>query len=631
MKHRKVVALVAAAAGLASLAIAGPASAATFTVNFAADASDPTINGTCDVGGGACTLRAAIQEANANVGPTDLINFAIPGAGPHTLGLTSELPLITQPVTINGYSQPGAAPNTARIGTNADLRIVLDGSGLVEANGFGVQGGGTTIRGLDIRGFNEDTPALFDGGGIVFFNLAANTGNRVTGNFIGTNVAGTAAVRNESGGVLAFNAARVTVGGNSPAERNLISGNGRDGVSLSSENDVEGNLIGVAADGASPLGNGQSGVEISGSDNTVGGAVPNVIANNGLDGITLFTGAGNRFTRNSIFDNGGLGIDLDNEIANNGVTPNDPGDADTGDNNLQNYPELQKATNGSGATTVQGSLSSTPGQSFEVHFYASPAADPSGFGEGRSFLGEISVSDSDGDGAIPLTFVSSPALSAGQRVTATATSAGGDTSEFSNAVTVNTPPSAAPDSFSTPEDTALSVPDGEGDLLANDADADGNAFSAALVEGPAHGTVELGADGSFTYSPQANFHGDDSFRYLVSDGTDESAPATVAVSVASVNDLPVVTALVPKSGSKTKDHTPKVRALATDTESELAKGDLRLSIDGKRKKGFSYKTASDKLRWTADPLAAGAHKVKVVAEDADGGRTKRSWKFKVTG
>jgi VCBS repeat-containing protein len=313
------------------------------------------------------------------------------------------------------------------------------------------------------------------------------------------------------------------------------------------------------------------------------------------------------------------------------VTPNDPGDADTGVNNLQNFPELQRATNGNGSTTVQGSLSSTPGQSFDVHFYASPAADPSGFGEGRRFLGETSVSDGDGDGAIPLTFLTSPALSSGQRVTATATSAGGDTSEFSNAVTVNTPPSATPDAFTTPEDTQLSVPDGDGDVLGNDADADGNAISAALVEGPAQGTLELGADGSFTYTPAADFHGEDAFRYLASDGTDASAPTTVAISVGSVNDLPVITPQAPKAGSRTKDRTPKVKARAADTESDLTKGALRLSIDGERKKGFSYKAASDKLKWTADRLAVGAHKVKLTAEDADGGRAKESWKFKVTG
>lgn len=286
-----------AASALGCLGFASSASAATFTVNIAADVNDPTPDGTCDNGGGGCALREAIQEANANGVPGDLINFAISGAGPHTLALPTELPMITQPVTINGYSQPGAAPNTAQTGTNADLRIVLDGSGLIEGNGFAVQGGGTTIRGLVIRGFKEDNIALLDGGGIVFFNLAANTGNRVTGNFIGTNTAGTAAVPNETGGVLAFGAARVTVGGNTLAERNLISGNTADGVSASSENDVRGNLIGVAADGVSPLGNGQSGVQISGDGNTVGGAVPNVIAFNGSDGITQFSGTGNRFVR----------------------------------------------------------------------------------------------------------------------------------------------------------------------------------------------------------------------------------------------------------------------------------------------------------------------------------------------
>src|SRR6266498_1445379 len=101
----------------------------TFVVNTAADADD----GLCSSAVSGCTLREAINAANANAG-TDTINFNIPGAGVKTIHLTSNLPTITAPVTIDGYTQGIAHPNTVTFGDDALLLIELDGSNDSNAN-----------------------------------------------------------------------------------------------------------------------------------------------------------------------------------------------------------------------------------------------------------------------------------------------------------------------------------------------------------------------------------------------------------------------------------------------------------------------------------------------------------------
>ena len=81
---------------------------------------------------------------------------------------------------------------------------------------------------------------------------------------------------------------------------------------------------------------------------------------------------------------------------------------------------------------------------------------------------------------------------------------------------VNDAPVAANDAYTTDEDTPLTRP--APGVLANDTDVDGATLTAVLVTGPAHGTLALNADGSFTYTPAANFNGSDSFTYQASDG-----------------------------------------------------------------------------------------------------------------
>ncbi|QOV89384.1 tandem-95 repeat protein [Humisphaera borealis] len=102
---------------------------------------------------------------------------------------------------------------------------------------------------------------------------------------------------------------------------------------------------------------------------------------------------------------------------------------------------------------------------------------------------------------------------------------------------VNDAPVAADDVYTTAEDQPLNI--SAPGLLSNDSDADGDPLTAGIVTGPAHGTVSLNADGSFTYTPAANYNGPDSFTYRASDGTLSSSAATVSLTVSAVNDTPV--------------------------------------------------------------------------------------------
>lgn len=399
-----------------SASAAPVASPGVFPVNSTLDLSDACPgDGVCAAAGTCldplppCTLRAAIEEANATPGP-HTISFTIAG----TIQPLFQLPTITQPfVTTDGPTPPGD--------------IVLDGSlaGL-GANGLVIQTSNTTVRGLVIHGF--------DGNGIV---IQGGTGNTIAGNFIGTNVTGNAPVPNQAAGVLISNAPDNTVGGATAAQGNLISGNAGEGVVLlgadATGNSLQRNLIGTQADGASALGNGAAGVFLdeNPSDNSIG--PNNTIAYNGGDGVWVRSGTGNTIKTNSIFTNTELGIDLGTD---NTVTPNDEYDPDAGANNLQNFPVLTSAS----STTTGGVLDSTPNTTFTIQFFSSPTlvgCDPSGFGEGQTFLGQASL-PTDGSGHV--FFTAGFSLPDGNFVTATATDPYGNTSEFSNCIEVPSAP-----------------------------------------------------------------------------------------------------------------------------------------------------------------------------------------------
>jgi|RhiMetdeSRZDD1v2_1073273.scaffolds.fasta_scaffold06186_7 IPT/TIG domain-containing protein/S-layer family protein len=267
-------------AGLAAFLFAAPLAAATFTVTNTNDS-------------GAGSLRQAILDANAAVG-ADTIVFSITGSGVHTIAPPSALPLITEAVTIDGYTQSGASPNSnpPDQGTNAAIRIEIDGTGAGSSSDAAVlkiasTGSATVIRGLAINR------------GHAGIRVDGADGVHIEGCFIGTDPAGATAAGNVVGGlVITSGATNVTVGGNTPAARNLISGNGVDEIVIGLENGnggaghvIAGNLIGTDATGTVSLSGAQGGIEVIGnySNVRVGGTAPaerNVISGN-FSGVRL--------------------------------------------------------------------------------------------------------------------------------------------------------------------------------------------------------------------------------------------------------------------------------------------------------------------------------------------------------
>jgi titin len=320
MNARTGLRLAAVTCFVVLLAPVAPARAATsFTVTTTADS-------------GSGSLRDAITASNGTIGP-NTIDFSI-GSGPQTIAPLSALPAVTQPVVIDGTTQPGFA--------GAPL-IRLDGASVASATGLSIDAGSSTVKGLkivdwsigielDVAGTNKVSgnyigtnggAALANGIGIVIDQgSAGNTiggavssernvisgnstvgveltdpgtqNNVLEGNAIGTNAGRTKALANGTGVLITGGAGSNTIGGTSAAARNLLSGNTNDGIDISGSNSnlVEGNYIGTNRGGTAALPNGSRGVSITGgsSSNTIGGTTPaarNVISGNNFLGIDV--------------------------------------------------------------------------------------------------------------------------------------------------------------------------------------------------------------------------------------------------------------------------------------------------------------------------------------------------------
>jgi hypothetical protein len=533
--------------------VAATASANTYTVTSTADS-------------GAGTLRQAVLDANANAG-ADTIAFNIAGSGVHTITLATPLAPLASPVTIDGYTQSGASPNTQAFGQglNTVLRIQVTGGAGV-GTCFTVVTDDTTIKGLIVNGCTTSV------------SIASGSNNRVEGNFLGTDPTGTQRLVDSGIEVLVAGAPSAHVGGSTPAARNLITACGvavhangaNDGaliegnvIGLAASGDVlltppcgsttfpividgpngqavrnviaggangiflqgtsgksaRGNFVGTDATGTVVLGLSQSAMDVSGTNHTVGGPNPgdgNVLAGAGfyqglalggsghvvygnfigtdvtgtLDlgsdrtGISAFgtditiggtqPGQGNTIAFNgSVFGSGGvsvsgqqirirgnriygnysttanngLGIDLSTG-GNDGVTPNDAGDGDTGPNGLQNFPILTSAgpALGEGAGThIVGVLNSTASTTFDIDFYSNPscASRPQEYVEGEDYIGSTEVT-TDGSGNATIDVTLPFTVEAGARISATATDPNGNTSEFSQRLIFSMNPAAGP-------------------------------------------------------------------------------------------------------------------------------------------------------------------------------------------
>jgi VCBS repeat-containing protein len=145
-----------------------------------------------------------------------------------------------------------------------------------------------------------------------------------------------------------------------------------------------------------------------------------------------------------------------------------------------------------------------------------------------------------------------------------------------NVTTTNAAPTGVADNFNATEDQTLSVTQANG-VLKNDADPEGATLAAAIATQAANGTVSLAADGSFTYIPTANFFGTDSFTYRASDGNSQSGVTTVTLTVAGVNDAPIVSndTFFPKSNATFT--SPATGVLANDSDADTAAGSLTVT------------------------------------------------------
>jgi CSLREA domain-containing protein len=338
----------------------------------------------------------------------------------------------------------GTAANGAAALGNGDYGIVLDSS---DGNAIGWSGEfpptaqfiAATRNVISGNGDGVDDAPYVDSG-ILLYESGSNIISR---NYIGTNAAGNAALGAFQVGIHALMESNNNTIGAPILERNVISGN-REGVviEMSENNHLWGNRIGTNAAGTAALGNQFAGVRFVGaSNNLVGGnsaSEGNTIAFNGQHGIVVdgVNSTTDTILSNRIYSNGNIGIELGDGGPAPFVTPNDAGDADSGGNNLMNFPVVTGAGLANSSVTLNAKIDNgLPFTTFKVQFFASPTCDSSGHGEGQTYLGMVTgTTNGSGYASFQATL---PAQGAqiGHVITATAT-AGSNTSEFSACKTI---------------------------------------------------------------------------------------------------------------------------------------------------------------------------------------------------
>jgi hypothetical protein len=273
--------------------------------------------------------------------------------------------------------------------------------------------------------------------GVVVGNVGTS-GNLIEGNYVGLGADGMSAVPNNDGILFSAGATNNQLGGTSAGTANFVSGNAYRGVFFSdpgtSGNFNQGNYIGTDRTGTNALGN-YDNVELQAgaTGNFIGGigaGAGNVIAFANGTGVILYDAAttNNSIRGNAIFSNYYLGIDLNGD----GVTTNHTGFL-AGPNDFQNFPVITNVFGSGTSTIISGTLNSVAGQNCFIDIYRSIVPNFSGYGEGQFYVGTVSVT-TDGSGNARFSLTNTSGNFAGQYFTTTATSAGGDTSEFSAAM-----------------------------------------------------------------------------------------------------------------------------------------------------------------------------------------------------
>ena len=313
--------------------------------------------------------------------------------------------------------------------------VVVEGN-LIGTDSTGAYDLGNTYQGVLIQ---NATDAVIEGNGtgsqVISGNnqgvvISGSTATRdvVEGNLIGTDKTGLYAIPNAQEGVAILGGTGNTIGGTTSAAQNVISANNwgvRIDGSSATDNLVAGNLIGTNITGKAALGNELNGVIFStgASENTVGGTVTgaaNTIAFNQLAGVLVQSGIGDSILSNSIYLNNQLGIVL---------APPTPA---PGPNDLQAAPVLTSVVGGASIGSIQGTLTSIANTTFLIQFFTSQVPDPSGHGQGQTYVGSATVT-TNGMGTATISYSPSTLLAATAWVTATATNTEtGDTSQFSN-------------------------------------------------------------------------------------------------------------------------------------------------------------------------------------------------------
>ncbi|MCA9200002.1 MAG: right-handed parallel beta-helix repeat-containing protein, partial [Planctomycetales bacterium] len=340
-----------------------------------------------------------------------------------------------------GVGVQGNRPGGADLGNGANGVKIVDTRGNIIGGLTTVDGAGNPSPGTAPGNVISD-----NGQSGISIEGASADANVIQGNILGTDATASVDLGNDLHGIRVAQASGAMIGGTTASARNLVSGNDITGIWIvgpSSQNVIQGNYIGTQLDGRSPLANGFHGVFVLASNrNVIGGTTAteagsckgacNIIAFNGTGrvvpaqghGVVIQSGTMNRIQRNSIFDNSGRGIDLGDDS----FTLNDLRDDDGGANDLQDYPVATSvAFGGLLLKTITWTLNSSINTKYTLDFYSNLDPDPSGFGEGRYYLGSVDVTTNAQGNVSTTQIFPGTAL----YISATATDPNGNTSEFS--------------------------------------------------------------------------------------------------------------------------------------------------------------------------------------------------------
>ena len=446
------------------------------------------------------------------------------------IGLSAD-GLTIVPNISNGINLAVGAPNVQIGGTSAAARNVISGN---------------NVHGIQING---------------------NTGTIIEGNYIGTDPTGLVDRGNGFFGIFDVGGINTRIGGSAAGATNVISGNTFDGIQVTGAaangQNIEQNLIGLGSDGTTILGNGGAGIAFEAGANTAS-IDTNTIGNNTGDGVQISgAGTGITITENSIYANTGLGIDLNN----NGVTANDGNDGDAGPNDLLNFPIIDTAVLVGGNLTVTGCApAGATIELFEADVSAGGAATPGDnqfglsqdYGEGETYLTTLTEGsgadtdpatcalsvDADGNDQTGMErFSFSIALPAGivanDLITATATDASSNTSEFSPVAAVDGPAT----NFTCDATLYISQgPDGNTATQLSSVDVSTDPAGLISIGGIGHGYIYNGIgyreQDDYLYGARIDIPGQTGTNHIVrigSDGTVQDIGAVAGLPVQRYN------------------------------------------------------------------------------------------------